>query len=197
MTCWPRWPRTRTRCTSASFTARYVDDVGAVDPAGRLAGRRRPHVALRRLRPGSRPRGGAGRLPGRAGRHGRHHLVRRGRPALAALAERPGGGPPIHRHVGARDGLGRGGPGRRPWPQAAVPVVRDVLPQWHGKLVVEVPGSRGRRWTPPWAPTRAATPASRPSRRPVDGTVTPDAAGARLRQPGRLRRPRADRCARS
>jgi hypothetical protein len=57
--------------------------------------------------------------------------------------------------------------------EAAVPVVRDVLPQWDGKLVVEVPGSEealdGALGADPGSYTDiAAVTAS------VDGTITPD-----------------------
>jgi hypothetical protein len=55
---------------------------------------------------------------------------------------------------------------------AAVPVVRDVLPQWHGKLVVEVPGSEAGLDA-----ALAADPGTYASiaavTAPVDGTVTP------------------------
>ena len=57
--------------------------------------------------------------------------------------------------------------------EAAVPVVRDVLPQWNGKLVVEVPGSEealdaALGADPGSYADIAAVTAS------VDGTVTPD-----------------------
>ena len=57
--------------------------------------------------------------------------------------------------------------------EAAVPVVRDVLPQWDGKLVVEVPGSEGALDAalgaePGSYADIAAVTAS------VDGTITPD-----------------------
>jgi hypothetical protein len=57
--------------------------------------------------------------------------------------------------------------------EAAVPVVRDVLPQWDGKLVVEVPGSEealdAALGADPGSYTDiAAVTAS------VDGTITPD-----------------------
>jgi len=57
--------------------------------------------------------------------------------------------------------------------EAAVPVVREVLPQWDGKLVVEVPGSEGELdaalGADPGSYTDiAAVTAS------VDGTITPD-----------------------
>jgi hypothetical protein len=57
--------------------------------------------------------------------------------------------------------------------EAAVPVVRDVLPQWDGKLVVEVPGSEesldaALAADPGTYTDIAAATAS------VDGTVTPD-----------------------
>ena len=57
--------------------------------------------------------------------------------------------------------------------EAAVPVVRDVLPQWDGKLVVEVPGSEealdaALGAEPGSYADIAAVTAS------VDGTITPD-----------------------
>ncbi len=156
----------------AEFSARYVDDVGAVDPAGRwqaavdltwrfdgfdqalaheevlvgFAGERGDMVGITSLGGGDRrtPLWLSGPVE-----------VRRSADTLVLAT------------TSAEADLVAGRA------EAAVPVVRDVLPDWDGKLVVEVPGSEealdaALGAEPGSYADIAAVTAS------VDGTITPD-----------------------
>ena len=176
--------RTARRATSPP---RYVDDVGAVGPR-RAVGR-----------PPSTSRGGS-TASTRPRRTRRCCSASRSATATGSAITSFGGGDrrsplwltgPLEVRRSADTLVVATTCGRAAWyagrAEAAVPVVRAVLPQWRRELVVEVPGAAealdaALGADPGSYADIAAVTAS------VDGTVTPDAAGARLRQPGRLRR---------
>jgi hypothetical protein len=152
------------------FTARYVDDVGAIDPAGRweaavdltwgFAGFD-THPAHEEVLVGFEAHQGTVGITSFGGGDRRSPLwlsgpveVRRSATSLVLATTASD----------AKLLAGRA--------EAAVPVVRDVLPQWDGKLVVEVPASEAgldaALAADPGSYTAiAAVTAS------VDGTVTP------------------------
>jgi hypothetical protein len=159
----------------ADFTARYVDDVGAVDPAGRWQAAvdftwrfdgfdqhpvREEVLVAFQLDPSDSGDGAVG-ITSFGGGDRRSPLwlsgpveVRRSADTLVLATT----------SADADRVAGRA--------EAAVPVVRDVLPQWDGRLVVEVPGSEegldaALAADPGTYTTIAAVTAS------VDGTVTP------------------------
>ncbi len=157
----------------ADFTARYVDDVGAVDAAGRwqaavdltwrFEGFDREPVHEEVLVGFDLEDGGSVGITSFGGGDRRSPLwlsgpleVRRAARSLVLAT------------TAAEADLVSGRA------EAAVPVVRDVLPQWDGKLVVEVPASAqaleaALAAAPGSYADIAAVTAS------VDGTVTPDA----------------------
>ena len=185
---------------SRDFTLRYVDEderpgrrrrwVAAVDATWRFARLRRRARATPRSRVTLRSTTATGsRSTGFGGGDRRTPLWLAG----------PLRGAPYRRHAGA--GRRHRGRGRRATPrraEAAVPVVRRVLPQWRRGLVVEVPGvGRRPRRRPLGADAGRATTsiaAVTTVRRRLAGAGR---AGARVRQPRRLRRPAADRARRS
>ena len=151
--------------------------VGAVDPDGRWQAAVDMTWRFDGFDDGPGARGGAGRL--RRSRPERATVgitgVRRRRPALAALAQRPAGGPPIRRLAGAgRRTGGRGGPGRRPCrrrgPGRAARCCRSGRDGWWSRCrrSEAAPGRRAG------APSRAPTPTSRRSRRRWTAPLTPD-----------------------
>ena len=199
-TCWravaANAGRAARRVTSRSATSTTA---GASTPRRPVGGRRRRHLALRRLRRGDPvARGGAGR-PVRAGRRrpGRRSPAFGGGDRRVAAAGSRG---PVEVRRAA-DTLVRGRTAAsaseaeryaRP-AAAAVPVVRRVLPRLArpagGRGAGSERGARRGRWTPSPG-SYAGIAAVTASGRRLDRRRL---AGARVRQPGRLRRPRADR----